>query len=144
MTILRPMTAALSLANSDVPCEFHASSRAASAAAPLVKFGPQIASRLGGAGPYAINQHTGLTLERLIAPWRQHRQAVLELTMPPGIPHRPPLAMRFWLSRRFGQDGGTGSTAAAAGRSSGRTMSYESLENMVRSRVRMFLRHTWL
>jgi TRAP-type uncharacterized transport system substrate-binding protein len=60
------------------------------------------------------------------------------------MPHRPPLAMRFWLSRRFGQDGGTGSTAAAAGRSSGRTMSYESLENMVRSRVRMFLRHTWL
>jgi TRAP-type uncharacterized transport system substrate-binding protein len=60
------------------------------------------------------------------------------------MPHRPPLAMRFWLSRRFGKDGGTGSTAAAAGRSSGRIMSYESLENMVRSRVRMFLRHTWL
>ncbi len=52
--------------------------------------------------------------------------------------------MRFWLSRRFGQDSGTGTTAAAAGRSSGRIMSYESLENMVRSRVRMFLRHTWL
>jgi TRAP-type uncharacterized transport system substrate-binding protein len=52
--------------------------------------------------------------------------------------------MKFWLSRRTGQDGGAGSTAAAAGRSLSRTMSYESLESMVRSRVRMFLRHTWL
>src|SRR5690349_16366625 len=30
------------------------------------------------------------------------------------------------------------------GRALGRTMSYESLEHVVRSRVRMFLRHTWL
>jgi TRAP-type uncharacterized transport system substrate-binding protein len=53
--------------------------------------------------------------------------------MPP-----PPLAMRFWLSRNFGRGGKTG-----AG-SSGRSMSIESLEHMVRNRVRMFLRHTWL
>ena len=64
--------------------------------------------------------------------------------MPPGMPHRPPLAMRFWLFRRSGQDRGSGSTATASSRFSGRTMSYESLENMVRSRVQMFLRHTWL
>jgi TRAP-type uncharacterized transport system substrate-binding protein len=62
--------------------------------------------------------------------------------MPPGLPHRPPLAMRFWLFRRAGQDSGAGS--AAAGHSPSRTMSIESLEHMVRSRVRMFLRHTWL
>jgi TRAP transporter TAXI family solute receptor len=62
--------------------------------------------------------------------------------MLPALPHRPPLAMRLWLFRSFGRKGGTGS--AAPGRSSGRTMSIESLEHMVRSRVRLFLRHTWL
>jgi len=64
--------------------------------------------------------------------------------MPPGVPHRPPIAMRFWLFRRSGRDSGSGATATAASRFSGRTMSYESMENMVRSRVRTFLRHTWL
>jgi TRAP-type uncharacterized transport system substrate-binding protein len=63
--------------------------------------------------------------------------------MPPGLPHRPPLAMRFWLSRRSAAGGRTGSSTAS-GRSSGRTMSIESLEHMMRSKVRMFLRHTWL
>ena len=62
--------------------------------------------------------------------------------MPSGLPHRPPLAMRFWLSRHLRREGGTGS--APAGRSSGRHMSIESLEHMVRNRVRLFLRHTWL
>src|SRR5579872_7501899 len=57
--------------------------------------------------------------------------------MPPGLPHRPPLAVRFWLFRRSGRAGGIGPTSA-------HTMSLESLEHMVRSRVRMFLRHTWL
>jgi TRAP-type uncharacterized transport system substrate-binding protein len=60
--------------------------------------------------------------------------------MPPGLPHRPPLAMRLWLFRRSANSGGTGSS----GRSSGKAMSIESLEHMVRNRVRMFLRHTWL
>ncbi len=64
--------------------------------------------------------------------------------MPPGLPHRPPVAMRFWLFRRSEKSGGSASAAASPGRGSGRTMSIESLENMVRSRVRMFLRHTWL
>jgi len=65
--------------------------------------------------------------------------------MPPGLPHRPPLAMRFWLAQRFGRGGsGDGAHSAAKGRSSGLTMSIESLEHLVRSRVRMFLRHTWL
>ncbi len=62
--------------------------------------------------------------------------------MPPGLPHRPPLAMRLWLFRRTGRKDETGS--ATAGHSVGRTMSIESLEHMVRNRVRMFLRHTWL
>ncbi len=47
----------------------------------------------------------------------------------------PPLAMRFWLSRR---------SSAAGTQPPGRAMSIESLEHMVRSRVRWFLRHTWL
>ena len=64
--------------------------------------------------------------------------------MPPGLPNRPPLAMRLWLSRNFfGRKAGTGSSAHS-GHSSGRIMSIESLEHMVRNRVRMFLRHTWL
>jgi TRAP-type uncharacterized transport system substrate-binding protein len=63
--------------------------------------------------------------------------------MPPGLPHRPPLAMRLWLFRRS-KGSGTGSASAAHSHSSGHAMSIESLEHMVRSRVRMFLRHTWL
>jgi TRAP-type uncharacterized transport system substrate-binding protein len=62
--------------------------------------------------------------------------------MPPGPPHRAPLAMRLWLFRRVGRKDETG--PAAAGHSLSRTMSIESLEHMVRNRVRMFLRHTWL
>jgi TRAP-type uncharacterized transport system substrate-binding protein len=66
--------------------------------------------------------------------------------MPPGLPHRPPLAMRFWLFRRSEQSSGNaGDTASTSLRGlSGRTMSIESLDHMVRSRMRMFLRHTWL
>lgn len=48
----------------------------------------------------------------------------------------PPLAMRFWLSRR--------STTTAGPRTPGKAMSMESLEHMVRNRVRLFLRHAWL
>ena len=59
--------------------------------------------------------------------------------MPPGLPHQP-LAMRLWLSRRSDRVGEAGS----AGRSSGRSMSFGSLEHMMRNRFRMFLRHTWL
>ena len=59
--------------------------------------------------------------------------------MPPGLPHRPSLAMRFWLFWRTERSGGT-----SRGRLSGLTMSIESLEHMVRGRVRIFLRHTWL
>ena len=50
------------------------------------------------------------------------------------------MAMRFWFFRRAR----TANEDVLSGRASGRTMSYESLEHMVRSRVRMFLRHTWL
>jgi len=51
------------------------------------------------------------------------------------MPNRPPLAMKLWLTQRWG---------AGANRSSGRTMIIGSLEHLVRNRVRMFLRHTWL
>src|SRR6516165_6684213 len=51
-----------------------------------------------------------------------------------------PMTMRFWLFRRAR----TANEDVLPGRASGRTMSYESLEQVVRSRVRMFLRHTWL
>src|SRR6516165_6900034 len=51
-----------------------------------------------------------------------------------------PMAMRFWLFRRA-RTANEDAFVASAGRA---TMSYESLEHMVRSRVRMFLRHTWL
>src|SRR6516165_4867439 len=51
-----------------------------------------------------------------------------------------PMTMRFWLFRRAR----TANEDVLPGRALGRTMSYESLEHVVRSRVRMFLRHTWL
>src|SRR3974377_4791 len=51
-----------------------------------------------------------------------------------------PMATRFWLFRRAR----TANEDVLPGRASGSTMSYESLEHVVRSRVRMFLRHTWL
>src|SRR5579884_150500 len=63
--------------------------------------------------------------------------------MPPGPPHRPPVAMRLWLSRRFARAAGD-SASGAAGRVSGLAMSIDSLEHMVRNKVRLFLRHTWL
>jgi TRAP-type uncharacterized transport system substrate-binding protein len=49
--------------------------------------------------------------------------------------------MKLWLTQRFRRSKrGEASTAHAHGR----PMSIESLEHMVRSRVRTFLRHTWL
>src|SRR5262252_4921299 len=51
-----------------------------------------------------------------------------------------PMAMRFWLFRRA-STANEDAFVVSAGRA---TMSYESLEHMVRSRLRMFLRHTWL
>src|SRR6516225_10193148 len=51
-----------------------------------------------------------------------------------------PMTMRFWLFRRAR----TANEDVLPGRALGRTMSYEPLEHVVRSRVRMFLRHTWL
>jgi hypothetical protein len=64
--------------------------------------------------------------------------------MPPGLPNRPPLAMRLWLAQSFGRGRSAGSSSGARSHSSGLAMSIESLEHMVRNRVRMFLRHTWL
>jgi TRAP-type uncharacterized transport system substrate-binding protein len=64
--------------------------------------------------------------------------------MPPGLPNRPPLAMRLWLAQTFGRGRSAGSSSGAKGHSSGLAMSIESLEHLVRNRVRMFLRHTWL
>jgi ribosomal protein L12E/L44/L45/RPP1/RPP2 len=72
-----------------------------------------------------------------MAMWPQTGPAVLELTMT-GILGHPPLAMKLWLFRRQSDAG------AASGRAADRIMSIESLESMVRNRVRWFLRHTWL
>jgi TRAP-type uncharacterized transport system substrate-binding protein len=63
--------------------------------------------------------------------------------MPPGPLKGSTLAMRLWLARRLGRSG-VGSDTTAKGRPSGIAMSIESLEHMVRNRVRMFLRHTLL
>jgi TRAP-type uncharacterized transport system substrate-binding protein len=52
--------------------------------------------------------------------------------------------MKLWLAQRFGRGKPTDVSAAAPGQISGRAMSIESLEHIVRNRVRMFLRHTWL
>jgi len=62
--------------------------------------------------------------------------------MPPGPPHRLPTAEKLWLFWRGERIGGAANTAS--GHASVRSMSIESLENMVRGRLRMFLRHTWL
>ena len=57
------------------------------------------------------------------------------------MPGRPPLAMKLWLAERFGwikpSDG-------SSGHAPGRAISIESLEHVVRNRVRTFLRHTWM
>jgi TRAP-type uncharacterized transport system substrate-binding protein len=52
--------------------------------------------------------------------------------------------MKLWLAKRFGGAGGMASSLAATGHSLGKTVSIESLEHVMRSRVKMFLRHTWL
>ena len=66
--------------------------------------------------------------------------------MPPRLPKRP-LAMKLWLAQRFGLGPAAQPEAAGASghaRTTGKPMSIESLEHMVRTRLRMFLRHTWL
>jgi len=47
--------------------------------------------------------------------------------------------MKFWLFRR-----GSNARTAAHGQSADRVMSIESLEHIVRNRLRMIMRHTWL
>ncbi|HML08219.1 MAG TPA: TAXI family TRAP transporter solute-binding subunit [Xanthobacteraceae bacterium] len=64
--------------------------------------------------------------------------------MPEGPSQHSPLAMRLWLAWRYGRVGRAFTSLAATSRASGKTMRIESLEHIVRSRVRMFLRHTWL
>ena len=64
--------------------------------------------------------------------------------MPAGLPHRPPLAMKLWLARMFGRSSKSDASADASGHAAGKVMSIESLEHMVQSRMRAFLRHTWL
>ena len=57
-----------------------------------------------------------------------------------GPTHAASLAMKLWLAQRFGGAGRTLSSAPA--RAAGKAMG--SLEHLVRSRIRMFLRNTWL
>src|SRR6266566_1221862 len=65
--------------------------------------------------------------------------AVIELSMSPGTPNRIPLAMKLWLFRRR-----SGAANAARAQSADGIMSREPLEHMVRNRMRMIVRHTWL
>ncbi len=60
-----------------------------------------------------------------------------------GSARRPALAMRLWLAQRFGRTGKTLSSASAPGVAAGKGARIELLEHLVRSRARMFLRHTW-
>ncbi len=64
--------------------------------------------------------------------------------MPAGLPHRPPLAMKLWLSQRFRRGNKTDASAATPGQALGKSMSAELFEHVMRNRARTFLRHTWL
>jgi TRAP-type uncharacterized transport system substrate-binding protein len=57
---------------------------------------------------------------------------------------RPPLAMKLWLAQRFRRASDADASSAAAEHASGKTKAIESLEHIVRNRVRMFLRRPWL
>ncbi len=57
-----------------------------------------------------------------------------------GPTHAASLGMKLWLAQRFGGAGRTLSSAPA--HAAGKAM--ELLEHLVRSRIRMFLRNTWL
>jgi TRAP-type uncharacterized transport system substrate-binding protein len=52
--------------------------------------------------------------------------------------------MKLWLSQRFGRAKETDASSAKPGHGLGKVMHIESLEHVVRNRVRTFLRHTWL
>ncbi len=52
--------------------------------------------------------------------------------------------MKLWLSQRFGRAKPGEASSAPSGQTLGKTMGIESLEHMVRNRVRTFLRNTWL
>jgi TRAP-type uncharacterized transport system substrate-binding protein len=64
--------------------------------------------------------------------------------MPARLPRRPPLAMKLWLAQRFGRAREAEASPAAPGHALGKTMNIESLDHLVRSRVRIFLRNTRL
>ncbi len=71
-------------------------------------------------------------------------RVVLKLTMPARLPRRPPLGMKLWLSQRFGRAKETDASSATPGHALGKVMNIESLEHIVRNRVRIFLRNTRL
>ena len=62
--------------------------------------------------------------------------------MPPGPSHRPPLAMKLWLWRRFGRNKESEPSSAAPAHALTAAMSLEALGQTVRNRIRAFLRHT--
>src|SRR5947208_12120101 len=70
------------------------------------------------------------------APSPQTWAAVVRLIMSPGAP--PPLAMKLWLFRRV-----SGRGSSPDNQSADRIMTIESLEHIMRNRLRMVLRHTW-
>jgi TRAP-type uncharacterized transport system substrate-binding protein len=52
--------------------------------------------------------------------------------------------MKLWLARRFGGAGAANESSATPGHALSKAMNIESIEHVVRNRVRTFLRHTWL
>ena len=64
--------------------------------------------------------------------------------MSAGLPRRPPLAMKLWVAWLFRRNSRARAASAAPGHAAGKPMSIESFEHMVRGRLRIFLRHTWL
>ena len=62
--------------------------------------------------------------------------------MPPGPSHRPPLAMKLWLWRRFGRNEESEPSSAAPAHALTSAMSLEALGHTVRNRIRAFFRHT--
>jgi TRAP-type uncharacterized transport system substrate-binding protein len=64
--------------------------------------------------------------------------------MPAGMPRQPPLAMKLWLARMFGRSSKADASTEASGHAAGKGVRIESIEHMVQSRMRAFLRHTWL
>src|SRR5271157_2505120 len=64
--------------------------------------------------------------------------------MPPGLSHRPPLAMKLWLWQRLGRNKESEPSTGAPTHALTAAMGLETLKHTVRNRIRALLRHTRL